>query len=222
MDNSYSIKNSRLGWSNLKSLGDSKFIKSFGLWFVLIPVFAKITETFPGVIDLGVFEPSLKLTWGLPFSLKILYLASVLFTLANVIYLVFCPPIIKAYSSYSDFMHKDGSFEMIKQLFEPLLERSSEKYQFILLRDFFDNAVVQGDSEYIPSTADQKNLKNLRWHFSELKRGEEALPDIFSNIKGAFNEEFAVLQWLAMSLYLAGFLSLAWLTIENIRYVFQI
>lgn len=211
----YEIKKAFPGWSTLSGLGNSALIKSFSIWFVIIPILAKITEGISGEINLGLFSPPLVIQWDIPFSFKVLYLATVLFTLANIIYTICAPKIIKEYKSYSDFKEKEGSFESLKQMFEPLLERSSSEYKEILLKDFFDHVhTTESKSKW-----DTGN--SLRERFDACTVPKEYHAEAYSNIKGAYNEENSKSQACIIALYMMGFLCLAYLFVENAIYVFR-
>jgi len=206
----YNIKKAFPGWNTLSGIGNSALIKSFSVWFVIIPIVAKITEGISGEINLGLFNPPLVIKWDIPFSFKILYLATVFFTIANIIYTIFAPKIIKEYKSYSDFKEKEGSFESLKQMFEPLLERSNEKYQEILLQDFFGHVHTRGVEH-----------KSLRHRFDACTVPQEYHAEAYSNIKGAYNNENLILQACILLLYVLGFLCLAYIFYENACYVFS-
>jgi|SRR5690554_376933 len=208
----YNIPKPRPGWETLSGLGNSKLIRSLSIWFFVIPVMAKFTETVPEVIDLGIFQPTLKVQWSLPFSLQVLYLATLFFTAANILYLVFAPKIIKDYKSFSDFQEKEGSFEAIKQMFEPLLNRSDKDYQTMLLKNFFSH--VKTDQNF------SMNEKQYRRKFDACNVISTHHSEAFSNIKGAYNVERPLVQISILILYVLGFLCLGWLVVENIKYVF--
>lgn len=209
----YNIKKAFPGWNTLSGLGNSALIKSFSIWFVIIPILAKITEGISGEIDLGLFTPPLVIQWDIPFSFKVLYLATVFFTFANIIYTIRAPKIIKEYKSYSDFKEKEGSFESLKQMFEPLLERSSKEYKEILLSDFFGH-VHTTESKWDTSSG-------LRERFDACTVAQEHHAEAYSNIKGAYNEENPKSQACIITLYMLGFLCLAYLFFENAIYVFR-
>ncbi|EMK6583449.1 hypothetical protein V9K46_004330 [Vibrio parahaemolyticus] len=213
MSKAYDIKRSQLGWSLLSGLGKSKFIKTFNIWFVIIPIAAKLIEKFPDALNFNLFGQSLSLTWGLPFSWQALYLAALFFTLANVIYTIFCPAIIKNYESFNDFMHKDGSSEAIKHLFEPLLNRSEPGYSEMLAKNFRSHVPMTK-----PRGSDSWTQRQL---FDSGRVHNDNLSEAFSNVKGAFEHEQAKIQWVAMSFYIAGFIILLYLLGMNVCYVFD-
>lgn len=209
----YNIKKAFPGWGTLSGLGNSALIKSFSIWFVIIPILAKITEGISGKINLGIFDPPLVIQWDIPFSFKILYLATVFFTIANILYTIRAPKIIKEYKSYSDFKDKEGSFESLKQMFEPLLQRSSREYKETLLNDFFAH-VHTIEPKWFASS-------DLREKFDVCIVAQEHHAEAYSNIKGAYNEENPKSQACIITLYIFGFACLAYLFIENAIYVFH-
>lgn len=211
----YSIKKSITKWSSLSGIGNSKLIRSFNIWFVVIPLAAKALESMEGSIGLGFFEPPLLISMTLPFSLKALYLATLFFTAANIFYMIFCPQIIKSYNSYSDFNEKEGSFEALKQMYESLLEKSNAEYTNTLISDFLGHVKIHGYNKNDSSLTERQK-------FDLCKLDEGQLPEAFSNIKGAFDIESRRMQAWVSLLYLCGFLCLGYLLYENIIYVFDI
>ncbi|MFW9660207.1 hypothetical protein V3H38_22625 [Vibrio parahaemolyticus] len=210
MSERYNIKFSHIGWSVLSGLGKSKFIKSFNVWFVAIPIFAKLLESFPKSTAYIMFEQQLGFTWGLPFSWKALYFAALFFTLANIIYAVFCPAIIKNYDSFTDFMHKDGSSEAIKHMFEPLLNKSAPEYEKMLAQNFRD---------HVPMTNRDRGGKSHREMIDEGRVLTENLSEAFSNVKGAYEHETPLIQYSCAAFYMFGFAILMWLLATNILFV---
>ncbi|WP_421549582.1 hypothetical protein [Pseudomonas sp. QD4] len=206
------IKKSRITWTTLSGLGNSKTIKSISFWFIAIPILAKLTEKFPSEINIGIFQTPITLNWDIPFSLKVLYAATLLFTTANVLYSVYAPKIIKEYKTFADFKEKEGSFESLKQMFEELLERSSPEYQSTLINDFFGHVTS--------NEAHLSHISNLRNRFDACTVVTANHADAFSNIKGAFDVEHAIITNIIMIFYALGFGCLAILLFQNIMYVY--
>ncbi|MEY9331179.1 hypothetical protein ABH911_001490 [Pseudomonas protegens] len=208
----YSIKKNPITWTTLSGLGNSKAIKSISFWFIAIPILAKLTEKFPSEINLGIFQTPILLNWDIPFSLKVLYGATLLFTTANILYSLYAPKIIKDYKTFAEFKEKEGSFESLKQMFEELLERSSADYQDTLIKDFFGHVAS--------NEAEKSYISNLRNRFDACTVSTEHHADAFSNIKGAFNVERPTITKIIMTFYAFGFICLAFLLIQNIQYVY--
>ncbi|TXY08862.1 hypothetical protein [Vibrio mimicus] len=210
MSEVYNIKNSNVGWSVLSGLGKSKFIRSFNLWFIAIPIVAKFLESFPESTAFVLLKEELGFTWALPFSWKALYFAALFFTLANIIYTIFCPAIIKNYDSFTDFMHKDGSSEAIKHLFEPLLNKSKSGYAQMLAKNFRD---------HVPMTNSSTVSNSHREMIDEGRVISDSLSEAFSNVKGAYEHETPIIQYICVLFYALGFIILIGLLVMNITFV---
>lgn len=171
-------------------------------------------EQFPDDLRFQIFGQALTFSWGLPFSWQALYLAALFFTLANVIYTIFCPAIIKNYDSFNDFMHKDGSSEAIKHLFEPLLNSSEAGYSEMLAKNF---------RSHVPMTKPRDSEEwTQRQLFDTGRVHSDNLSEAFSNVKGAHEHEKAKVQYITMSFYCVGFLALIYLLGMNICFVFDL
>jgi len=90
-------------WSYSKTLADSKIVKSSYIWLLIVPISARAFSSLDEIIDFTVFGSTFQLTTSFPFSWQLLFLASCFFTLANIIYSLFCPEIFKENKSYSEF-----------------------------------------------------------------------------------------------------------------------
>lgn len=208
----YYIKKAFPGWKTLGGIGNSKVIRSFSIWFLVIPILAKVTEKISGPISLGLSEPPIVINWEMPFSLQVLYLATIFFTIANILYITLAPSIVKEYRSFLDFKEKEGSFEALKQMFEPLLVKSDESYREMLLGDFLDHVPHQVAKDVCP--------RNKKEKFDVCTVSSVHHSEAFANIKGAYNEEQKLTQLIIFSLYMFGFLCILYLFIENCIYVF--
>lgn len=92
-------------WDVISAINENRAVKALGIWFFVLPVAARILEAeFMRPWLAGVHLP---FTWGL------LYVAALLFFVSRLLYLARCPSIIKDYSSWADFSHREASFEKI-------------------------------------------------------------------------------------------------------------
>jgi hypothetical protein len=108
-------------WEQLSVLGKSHFIRSFSLWFILIPLIAKILSEIQSVATIRILVYTFTLHLQLPFSWAVFYFCSLAFALANTIFALRCPPIVKKYSSYGDFRERDNSVRMLKGLLQSVV-----------------------------------------------------------------------------------------------------
>jgi hypothetical protein len=207
-----------INWSSLAAIGNSGFIRSFNIWFVVIPIFAKVLENFGGTIAIEFFNPPLPLCLSLPFSLKVLYGSTILFTTANILYMTSCPRIIKNYKSYSEFLDKEGkSIEMLKQLLLPQVWNGKEIIDFPLLDKFSKHM----ESSFRKDIFDEGG-KTFDELYSYIKPGENLLPDAYAIIKAAYEQYKTSIRLLITALYLFGFLGLLYLLAQNVDYVFKL
>ena len=93
-------------WDLIKAIPNWRVIKSTYIWLFIVPILAKIFSSLPEVSNFKIFNTNLTLHLSLPFSWKAFYLSSILFVIANLIYLIRCPTIIKENSCLTDFINE--------------------------------------------------------------------------------------------------------------------
>ena len=106
-------------WQNLKSAASLPFVGSMYIWIFLVPIAAKAMESIPRAGEFTVFGQDIQLTLSLPFSWVVFYFSALAFAVANVLFKVRCPSIIKDNKSFSDFKaSRKGVAHLDKYLFE--------------------------------------------------------------------------------------------------------
>jgi len=140
---SQKVSGYKFGWSNIKTLGNSKIVKSSYLWIVIVPILAKTLDKLNEVITINVFGAQISLNFTLPFTWKIFFFASLFFALGQLIFNIYCPPIIKNFQSFTDFQ-KHG------------LTCLDIKHAFLVTTHFMDNI----DNPYYEMEASDE-LKNF-------------------------------------------------------------
>ena len=98
-------------WLAIAILGRSSIIKSFSVWFLIVPFIIKFLDKIPESISVVLLEKEFSFNLETPFPNQVywFYFASVLFAVGNLIYSLRCPGIIKNYKSYAEFREIDGS-----------------------------------------------------------------------------------------------------------------
>ncbi len=96
-------------WSTLRRLGTNRSVRSANVWALIVPISAKLLEGVQGVVTVELFGHKFPIHLTLPFSWKVLFFAAMLFLLANIVFTVFCPVLIKETESYSDFANQQRS-----------------------------------------------------------------------------------------------------------------
>lgn len=99
----------QLNWVTLSQLGRSKFIRSFSIWLIIVPILAKFFDKLPREISVVINNTRFSLFLELPFNVSIFYFCSLCFGLASIIYTLKCPNIIKDYKNSGDFISNGGN-----------------------------------------------------------------------------------------------------------------
>jgi len=110
--------NVALSWKNIHSLGKTKALQLSYIFFVFVPVIVSLYKKAEA-FSLPLFE--------LPFSWVALFFAALSISIANTIYFMFCPDIVKQFSSYQEFMTSGRGASFIARqlaLFVPKSERA--------------------------------------------------------------------------------------------------
>jgi len=78
-----------------------KILCDLYIWLLIVPTVAKIFEEFPASVKIAPFNssPILDLSLELPFSWVILYAAALMFVIARLLYVFFCPRFLREYAS---------------------------------------------------------------------------------------------------------------------------
>lgn len=90
-------------WMRLRAWGSSRAIKSSYLWFFAVPLAARFCEKLPATIEVSILGTPIDLTLRLPFRWTILFWMSACFAAGELLYLLFCPLVVRAYGSFTDF-----------------------------------------------------------------------------------------------------------------------
>ena len=92
-------------WEVLKKFADIKLIKSMYIWLALVPIAARLLENIDRNITLHIFDYALQLNTNLPFSWTLFFFSALSFSMASVIYFIWCPKLIVENNSYADFQN---------------------------------------------------------------------------------------------------------------------
>jgi hypothetical protein len=96
-----------LRWSLVRNLSTSKAVQSSLIWLFIVPISARSLTKINTTVEPILFGEKFKFDLALPFSWQLLFFAALSFTVANIVYQIFCPRLFKAYKTYTEF-HDDG------------------------------------------------------------------------------------------------------------------
>lgn len=180
-----------LYWSSLKKTQDLKIFQSMYVWLLIVPVFAKLFEHIRDTATIELFSYKFTVSLALPFTWQVFYFSALCIVIANLIYQVFCPAIIKDHANYSHFKAEGKGINQ--------LEKYSSQTQFNLdLHRLQELAGIKMDNE-----AEDK-LQKLFW-------------DIYENASMLHGPaRIACVIFLGIGLLLIG-----WVIVENMIWVIR-
>lgn len=91
-------------WSALARIGESKVVRSSYLWFLLVPIAAKVLASTNRTLDLQLLGTNLTLTLDLPFSWTLFFFASLFFALGTALYTLRVPTFISLFPTGAEFL----------------------------------------------------------------------------------------------------------------------
>ncbi len=126
--------NPKHGWSSLRALGTSRTVKSSYLWLMLVPVIAKCLSAVNEVTTFTILGANISVPLSLPFSWKAFFFAALSFAMADLVWHIKCPDIIKKYSNYADFVSQgrtvlDAKYYFLEAMFYFFMPGSSPYYE---------------------------------------------------------------------------------------------
>ena len=98
-------------WSKIRFLGNSKIVKQNYIWIFLIPALIKVLQ-FPELESRAFLILAESIV---PFVWYLLYFTALSFALGNLIFLVFCPSIIKDFENFSEYKAKGYYLEHLNR-----------------------------------------------------------------------------------------------------------
>jgi hypothetical protein len=206
-------------WTFVRSLADSRLVKTSYIWLFIAPITAKMLSSMDTVINLTVFNEIVQISTRLPFSWQLLFFAACSFSVANIIYSVFCPDIYKHYRNYSEFTEQGRTLlEMHSAMKKMCIVGNGpsvrKKYQKILSGYFKHYCGWEGEVGDKIETPAMDQFDNI-----ELSSKENVTNNAFYFVQTVANTHnwFAIA--LACLLYCVGLLLMLAIGIENICYV---
>src|SRR4051794_14633667 len=93
----------KLHWQVFRDLFSIQILKYFVVWFSIVPIAVYVLQGVPENVRIFVTsDQPISFTLGLPFNWVVLWLASLAYTAALVIYKVFCPTLISRYHNFGE------------------------------------------------------------------------------------------------------------------------
>lgn len=90
-------------WEKYKSFFQITIFKYLVMWFSLVPIVANIIQNLPDKYEVTLGTQAYFISLTLPFNWQLLWISSVFFVIALVVYHIFCPNFISKYNSFKDY-----------------------------------------------------------------------------------------------------------------------
>jgi hypothetical protein len=225
-------KGKSLKWNMINSIGKLPVMKTSYFWMALVPLAAKMLSNV-NHIKIPMFDGSITIHLTLPFSWKILFYSSLSFAIANTLYIILCPPLIKIYKDFKDFVDRGGSQEELKIAFM----KASSKWSDIIVKDFIakydikpiedveksiGNAQERGEYGFV--SEDLKMFLPSNWYkyiLYHMKIAPDKVSDAFHFVSSILDNAKNIGFYITLSFYLIGFVLLFTLIKQNFLFVFN-
>jgi hypothetical protein len=194
-------------WSTLRGLGSNSAVRSASIWAVIVPISAKLLEHIEETTTISILGNTFRLHMSLPFSWKVLFLTAIAFMLANIVYALFCPPLIKETSAYRDFFEQKRSGAELAAAIDNLAKQGQLK------RDMADNWLNWFSSR-------QVTLHQQTGAYSYEKE-DRAFTEAYAIVIDALGKTNCVARFVAVFLYGLGLFALGYIMWQNSCFVIE-
>jgi len=152
------IKEKVWRWERYKVFFQITIFKYFVLWFSVVPFLAVLLAQMPEQIDLNIGGKVIPIKPELPFSWQLLWLSSLFFVVALIIYFFACPEFIKKYNNYGEYLTYHHDYRWMSWEACELLKHKIDRDKFTsrLLTKKFAKEI---DSDAMEKMFDANTLK---------------------------------------------------------------
>ena len=203
-------------WSILNGISQSKAVTSVAIWFVLVPVVAKLIVKSEQLQTANIFGVTFKVNMSLPFQWHLLFYASCFFLFSSIIYTLICPEFVKSHVNYSEFK-KLGKTQV--QLNAYLVNLTKPFPFFKKVSDETLDLVKSYLSHYTTSTSIPTNEWTNMAAIVEKSAANDNENDAFYYVLGLSDKKNSLFIWLTLISYIFGFACLATIAYQNFMYV---
>lgn len=213
------IKYSRIKWTTLDSMAKSKLVKSSFIWLFLVPLAAKMLSKISDSEKVfHILGTTIEIQMTLPFSWELLFTAACCFTFANIIYIIFCPDLVKSYRQYDQFEAHGKGFMQVSKALQFAIWSNQEQ----TIPDKHRTTAEGYIKTYMNQALPPKDQEQDHVFLKQINNSPECenTADAFYFVHNYLNEVINVWsRWSSAFFYLAGLLCVGYIFYENIRFV---
>ena len=107
-----------IAWSSLRGVGESKLLRSSGVWLVVVPMLARAASKLEETIRIDLFGTAVQVDVALPFTWQIFFFASVAFAIAGGLYSIRCPRLLRETPNFQDFRQQGKGMSFLESHLE--------------------------------------------------------------------------------------------------------
>ncbi len=208
-------------WSLINKIGKLKSIRSSYIWILIVPILSKILLKIKDEVEITLFGTTWELSLSLPFSWKVFYFSAIAFSLANLLYFIFCPKFITKFQNFGEYKDKGYTETALKEFFVKLYGIKRVHTNIADVRGF-----ILGFHEYFETSISSiyfvEKMEEDTDHVLDCVFKEGSLADAFLYIQYDYDNLYPVTRVACFLLYVIGFCLLAWVFIDSFWYVFKL
>jgi len=209
----------KLRWSNQRAMANSKLVKSSAIWLIVVPFFAKGLASLDNVIELTIFNGTFKVSTVLPFSWQLLFFSACFFTLAGIIYSIYCPNIVKLYENFSQF-EADGKsrLQINSALREVVWDTPKGEMSKV-----YAPAAIKYFKQYTGFSEDHiyNNIETSSQLFENLEKNAGKNSNAFYFVYSLADFHNLKQIKISLTLYVLGYACIGVIAIQNVFYVIK-
>lgn len=209
----------QLKWGSQRAFAKSGIVKTSAIWLIVVPLAAKTLSSLDDVIDMTIFGGLVSVTTALPFAWQLLFIAAVCFTIAGIVFSVFCPEIIKKYNDFSQFESEGKTRLQINSALKAIAWNSSEKKFNKIYTDSVSNYFYKYNEttpKYNDVMLNEKALSLLE----DVSGNSGKNSNAFYHVYDLSNMHGQLFIWTSLVFYMAGFICIGIIALQNICYVY--
>lgn len=192
-----------INWEILSKLGKNKFLNSFSIWLIIVPLLSNFISKIPDEILINILKKDYIFILSLPFNWVAFYFCSFFLTIGNIFFIFYCPDIIKNFNNYEEYKKNiSGKYYLCKKIEQLNNDNKHNRY--------IDKYFKEGTKNNIFLTEKLNLLK------------EDSLPDIFYELRNDYNFMSPYKRTFIFVLYLVSIILLLYVFLENTSSVFNI
>jgi len=212
-------KLSSITWSDLRRFGTNRVLKSSYFWLVMVPIAAKLLLQFKQPFVFGLLGETHTIYLNLPFSWYLFYFSAFAFSIATALFALFCPEMVKRYSSFASFYNESsGSRELLDHYVS--LDEAARQESLPALYMEAARALEADPNEYPHPGNPVEFAIMVQTMIRKVKR--EEMTDLFSTLRHWHDLRYPKVRRTIVILYGIGFNLIGIVLFQNLAWVWEV